>query len=375
MKKIVEREGQRAPGTVVIYSNRGREALHERAVHLDLGHRLALLQGLEFGGEYDPACAYPGFLYFVPTGTVIGRQNARRLGMRSAADLFGGVVPWPFMATKAITHGLLRAGAQAPPGWSRTFSRRVEDSVLRGFTAFNRKEAGEAGRQLLTEGPLRIKPVLATGGRGQSLVTDPAELEQQLEALDEYEVSLFGVVLEEHLEQVSTYSVGQVQVGDLLASYCGTQRLTTDNQGEEVYGGSDLLVVAGGFEELLALELDEPTRLAVQQAQIYDAAAIGCFAGFFASRRNYDIARGLDSRGHTRSGVLEQSWRIGGASSAEIGALEAFRAGARIVWASSLELFGEDKAVPPEACVLFRGEDPELGYVTKCVVITDYGNP
>ncbi|GAB3395493.1 DUF3182 family protein [Azotobacter armeniacus] len=360
---------------MVIYSNRGREALHERAVHLDLGHRLALLQGLEFAGEYDPKLDYPGPLYFVPTSTVIGRQSARRLGMRSAADLFGGVVPQPFMATKAITHGLLRAGAQAPPGWSRTFARRVEDAVLRGFTVFSREEAGEAGRQLLAEGPLRIKPVLATGGRGQSLVTDPTDLERQLEALDECELGRFGLVLEEHLEQVSTYSVGQVQVGDLLATYCGTQRLTIDNQGEEVYGGSDLVVVAGCFEALLALELDEPVRLAVQQARIYDAAAIDSFAGFFASRRNYDIARGLDSRGRTRSGVLEQSWRLGGASSAEIAALEVFRAGARVVRASSLELFGEAQVAPPQASVLFRGEDPDVGYMTKCVVITDYGNP
>ncbi|WP_349617322.1 DUF3182 family protein [Azotobacter salinestris] len=375
MKTDVEREGRSGPGTVVIYSNRGREALHERAVHLDLGHRLAQLQGMEFGGEYDPGTAYPGALYFVPTGTVIGRRNAQRLGMRSAADLFGGVVPQPFMATKAITHGLLRSGAQAPPGWSHSFARRVADAVLRGFTVFSREEAGEAGRQLLAEGPLRIKPVLATGGRGQCLVEDPAELDRQLAALDEDELGGFGLVLEEQLEEVSTYSVGQVQVGDLLATYCGTQRLTVDNQGEEVYGGSDLLVVAGGFEALLALELDEPVRLAVQQARLYDAAALASFDGFFASRRNYDIARGLDSRGRTRSGVLEQSWRIGGASSAEIAALEAFRAGAQAVRASSLELFGEDKVAPAGACVLFRGEDPELGYMTKCVVTTDYGNP
>ncbi|MEE4464018.1 DUF3182 family protein, partial [Azotobacter chroococcum] len=146
-------------------------------------------------------------------------------------------------------------------------------------------------------------------------------------------------------------------------------------QGEEVYGGSDLLVVAGDFDELLALALDEPVRLAVQQARLYDAAALDSFAGFFASRRNYDIARGLDSRGNTRSGVLEQSWRIGGASSAEIAALEAFRSGARLVRASTLELFGPEQVAPPGACVLFRGEDPELGYLTKCVVTTEHGNP
>jgi hypothetical protein len=57
-------------------------------------------------------------------------------------------------------------------------------------------------------------------------------------------------VLEEDLAGVTTYSVGQVRVAGLVASYCGTQRLTPDNTGEAVYGGSELLVARRGFEEL-----------------------------------------------------------------------------------------------------------------------------
>lgn len=356
-------------GCVVVYCNRGGEAQHERAVHLELGRRLAALQGLDFAGEFDPGHTYTGPLYFVPTGTVIGRQSAFRLGIGGEEDLFGGVVPHAFVATKAITHPLLRAGVQAPPGWSNAFARRVADAVLRGYTVFDLVEAREAGRRLLAEGPLRIKPVRATAGRGQSLVRDEAELEERLQTLDVTEVEEFGLVLEEHLEQVSTFSVGQIRVGDLLATYYGSQRLTTDNRGEAVYGGSDLHVVAGDYDALLALGLDEPVRLAVQQARTYDEAARECYSGLFASRRNYDVARGLDSRGQVRSGVLEQSWRIGGASSAEIAALEAFREGARVVRASSLELFGEANEPPPGARVLFRGEDEQVGFITKCVTV------
>lgn len=44
-----------------------------------------------------------------------------------------------------------------------------------------------------------------------------------------------------------------------------------------------------------------------------DAAALDCFPGFFASRRNYHIGQGRDAKGRFKSGVLEQSWRIGGA--------------------------------------------------------------
>lgn len=45
------------------------------------------------------------------------------------------------------------------------------------------------------------------------------------------------MVLEEQLEKVTTYSVGQVRVANIVSSYWGTQRLTRNNHGAEVYGG------------------------------------------------------------------------------------------------------------------------------------------
>jgi hypothetical protein len=132
-----------------------------------------------------------------------------------------------------------------------------------------------------------------------------------------------GVVLEQDLDQVITHSVGQSFIGDKVLSYCGDQYLTKDAHGEEVYGGSNLLVVQGGYDELLKLDLPDDVRLAIQQAQVFDSAADEAYPGFYASRRNYDIAQGLASDGKPRSGVLEQSWRMGGASSAEMAACRA----------------------------------------------------
>jgi len=68
------------------------------------------------------------------------------------------------------------------------------------------------------------------------------------------------------------------------------------------------------------------------------------------SRRNYDIAQGFDARGQLRSGVLEQSWRVSGATGAEIAALEAFRAEPTLqaVRASTFEIYG-DADPPPHA--------------------------
>ena len=369
-----------SPGSrrlVLTYANRPSEPEHERRVHAALAERLAALLGLSYGGDYDPARRYDAQPYLVPSGTVVGLPAAHELGLAGDDDLFGGVVPHAFVETKAITHPLVRPDAAAPVGWSRDFGVQVKGSVLAGYSVFSLEDARDAGRRLLHEGPLRIKPVRATGGRGQQRVDDIDSLDQALVALDEQEIARYGLVLEAHLERVTTFSVGQIRVGQRLASYYGTQRLTRDNTGNEVYGGSDLVVVDGDFEALLALELPETTRLAVSQAQVYDEAASRCYRQFFASRRNYDIAQGIDGRGQPRSGVLEQSWRIGGASSAEIAALEAFAQGrtATPVRASSLELYGEQQEPPAGASVLYRGEDAEVGFITKCVRVQQHGDP
>jgi hypothetical protein len=86
-----------------------------------------------------------------------------------------------------------------------------------------------------------------------------------------------------------------------------------------------------------------------------------------ASRRNYDVVHGLDSRGRRQSGVLEQSWRLGGASGAEIAALEAFGAnpGLQVVRAYCVEMYGEDAAPPADAFTLFQGIDEAAGAVLK----------
>lgn len=359
---------------VVTYANRAREPRHEAVIHRELARRLAVLQGLAFAGEYDPGSDYGGALYFVPSGTLLNSAQTRAMGLRGEDDLFGGAVPHGFVETKAITHPLLRPDAPAPQGWSRDFGRRVAGSVLAGYSVFSLADAEEAGNRLLHQGALRLKPVRASGGRGQVLIEDMTALARALQQLDPAELAAYGLVLETQLDGVQTFSVGLVRVGGQVISYFGTQRLTEDNAGESVYGGSELIVVTGDFGSLRALDLPQEAHLAVAQAQAYDAAATECFPGFFASRRNYDIGQGLDSQGRACSGVLEQSWRIGGASSAEVAALEAFAGGAagRVLRASSLEVYGREARVPSRATVLFRGEDADVGFITKCVMVEDY---
>lgn len=362
----------RQQGTVVAHvpDPADHASQHERATLLGFAHRLAALLGAPCDGFFDPAKHVVGHLYFVPSSTLTAVEAAR-LGIHGSDDLFGGVVPHAFVATKAISHPLVEAGAAAVEGWNPQFVQEVGDAVLAGFVAFDADDARRAGLELLAGGPVRLKQVRASGGRGQSVARDAAALREQLDAMDADEVRGHGVVLERHLENVRTFSVGQVQVAELTATYWGTQRLTRNNDGLEVFGGSDLHVARGGFDALLALPLQPEVRHAIGQARRYDAAVRTCYPGFHASRSNYDILRGQDAAGAWHSAVLEQSWRVGGATGPEIAALETFRREPQRaqVNASCFEFFGDSPEPPPGATVYFRGTDRALGPLTKYTVV------
>jgi hypothetical protein len=355
-------------GIVVTHASPGSEDDHERATHRAIAQTLAALQGFAFGGEYDASARYGSPLYFVPGDTLLAGQ-AEALGIRTENDLFGGVVPFPFIATKAIVHPLVAPDAQAPEGWSQAFARRVCEHALPGFAAFSIDDARRGALRLLAQGAVRLKPGDGVGGHGQAVVRSPEELEGALERLDRARLARFGLAVELDLLDATVYSLGQVRVGSVQASYCGTQFTTTDNQGRTVFGGSDLLVLRGGYDAVAALPLTPELRQALGQAQAFDAATEE-FPGFFASRRNYDAVAGRDRAGRRRSGILEQSWRIGGASGPEVAALAALRAdpGLRAVRARSTEAYGTS-AAPPGAIVHYRGVDRRVGMLTKYTVV------
>ncbi len=344
---------------------------HENATRQAIAMHLAGIMGLAFGGEYDPAANYTGRVYFVPNDTVVGCARAAALGIRGPADLFGAVVPHAVHATKAITHPLVRDGVHTPVGWSCAFADAVRRVVLDGATAFTAADAQLAVSRLLREGPARIKRCSGTGGAGQFRVTTVHEAAEVLTGIDESELRSAGVVVEQHLADVVTHSVGQVRVHGLVVTYHGTQALTHNNRGAEVYGGSRLALVRGGFDALLALDLAPDVRLAIEQARTYDDAAHEHFDGMFASRRNYDVAQGVDAHGRRRSGVLEQSWRMGGASGAEIAALQAFHDDPSLqqVRARTVEVFGACEPPPADAVIYFRGVDERIGQLTKYALL------
>lgn len=342
---------------------------HQRCARAALGQRLADLTGGTFANvladEID-RCVNP---YFLPADTLTA-EEAKRLGIEDEGDLFGGVVPHPLVASKAISHPLVSHTAAAPVEWNHVFSEAIADIVLPGFTIFAREDAESAGRRLLRSGPVQVKATGGFAGFGQSQISTEDELGAELERLDWEEIASVGLVLEQRLRDATAFSVGQVRVSGITASYYALQKETANEFRDNIYLGSALLVVRGGFDVLRLLDFSPETSESIRQACRFDEAVDRHFPGFFASRRNYDVIRGFDSQGHLVSGVLEQSWRVGGASAAELLALCAFKArpDLRQLKSRTVEVFGTLAAVPDGALLLYRGVDPKAGALTRYAV-------
>ena len=136
---------------VLTYPNRPREPQHE-----DCPRRIGRTPGRVAGPELRRRIRSDSPLRRPSLPGAVGNRCRSARGPRAGAerrgDLFGGVVPQPFVETKAITHPLVRPDAVAPVGWSRDFGTQVKGSVLAGYSAFSLEDARDAGRRLLHEG-------------------------------------------------------------------------------------------------------------------------------------------------------------------------------------------------------------------------------
>jgi hypothetical protein len=352
--------------TIVVYSERGREwcTSHEAAALGHVARVIARQTGWTWGGYCLSSVPTQAPSFLIPDETLLA-SRARGLGIERVSDFLGGIVQTVVARTKAIVHPLIGSSAARPEDWPAAFPAAVKDVVLPGFTAFSAADAAEAVRRLLPLGAVRAKRTLGTGGRHQRVITRVEDVPAALDAIDEDELTRFGLVLETNLEEVATASVGQLTIDDVTLSYHGMQRETTDNGRRTVYGGSDLFCVRGDWGVLAAAVRSPLGRRAIAQARAYDREA-HAHVGLLASRRNYDIGRGVDGHGRWRAGVFEHSWRVGGATPAEVAAFEIFREnpGQDIVHASTVERYGRDVRVPRGAVVHYQGDDPYVGPIT-----------
>ena len=337
---------------------------HEGRTLCAVARSIARLKAFDYAGPHDRVRPYDGSLFFVPDDTLV-RADADALGVRSVNDLFGGIVPHPFVQTKVISHPLIDRSAARPNGWSTAFTAGVQGVVLPGYSAFARENARRAAQHMLQHGVVRAKPPRAAGGRGQRLLRSMHEADALLADIDDRDLATHGLVFELHLDDATTLSLGRVTLDDATIAYYGRQRQTRDNADRSVYGGSELTCVRGGWTALEQHRLDEAVRAAVRQVRVYDDAMSEY--GVIASRRNYDVGQGVDAQRRPRSGVFEASWRAGGATPAEVAALEAFAAdpALEVVHASTVEAYGRDAVPPRGAAVQFHGDDPDAGPVLR----------
>ena len=250
----------------------------------------------------------------------------------------------------------------------RSSGARVQDAVLAGFTAFSDDDARPCGQA--PAGAWASAHQAGAGDRqggGRVVVSDLAALEAVLDTIDAVRLAEDGLVLEENLTEVTTYSVGQVRVaepdGILLrhpASHAGQQRR---DRVRGVRAGRR----TGRFRGLGRTQSSEDARLAVAQARVYDASRHGLLS------RHVRLAPQLrhGPRAATRrGGCAAACWSSPGASVARVAprsrhwkpsapSLDCARC-APARWRSTVRA-----EPPPHATVYFQGVDERDGPMTK----------
>ena len=158
-------------GVVVVYFSRlGGWLRPHQEIMLEVDAKaIARMKQCAFGGRYREGIVYPGRVYFVPDETLLV-EEASSLGITSSRDLYGGVVPQPFVKTKSIAHPLIGDGAERPNGWSDTFAEQVREVVLHGYTAFRARDARVAAVHYAT--PWHSRPAAVVGLRISATAKD-----------------------------------------------------------------------------------------------------------------------------------------------------------------------------------------------------------
>ena len=272
---------------------------HELAAQRGVAERLAALLGCRFAGDADPAAPSASIGYAVPNDTLTSIEDARRWGIRSEADLFGGVVPFPSSPPRPSRIRSSSPMRRRRPDGAREFAERVAQVVLPGCRPSRSTMRARAGRALLRDGPVRLKLASGIGGAGQSVARRRGAARRAARGARRGRVARATASCSSATwaMRAPTASASCASAG-LTASYFGTQRTDKNRHGDEVYGGSTLDLVRGGLDAARAAgrrRRGAPRRRA--GARPTTRRRFACFAGMFASRCNYDVVQGRDASG------------------------------------------------------------------------------
>lgn len=332
---------------------RSSDSFHNVASVEALAARLSSLTGRQLLPTLQAFDESDG-TFFIPTFALVRQDGHPEMSIDS---FYGGIVHHGFMTTKLVTHPHWRDDDDLPEGWVGNFAACLQDCVLPGFSVFSHGHALDAAGALLKKHKVRFKNPYASGGKDQTVIETVRALDGFLETVSDREIAN-GLVVEEDVENSTTYSVGQVQIENHIGSYLGRQYTSHDEDGSKVYAGSRLRVVRGGWDALLHQVQSPVARRIVENARRYDEAALQ-HLGLVASRRNYDVLVGPITENGVRCGVLEQSWRVGGASPAEVLALEKLAQDETVtaVQAVLRESYGQPSTFNEDDFVVYVGDD------------------
>lgn len=293
-----------------------------------LSQRFAALLNLKLLASQDTTehpSLDPNDCYYLPSHTLL-QHEAKALGIKSLQDLYGGVVPYPFLLHTTLNHPIHHPSMNSPEGWNNDLALVLQPYVLKGRSAFNTQDALWTAEGMIHDGPLRIKLTAANAGPSQWIVNNHEEVVDLLNQAQYQPFFEQGVIIEEALDNTVSFSIGQTEIGNHLISYCGEKEVTIDLKGQATYGGSTLSVVQGDYNELEKTLNLEKHKEALRMVQQYEHHIFKAYPQIYASRRNYEVLQGVNNKGQTRLGVLEYSWQADGTSIAELLALEAFAA-------------------------------------------------
>lgn len=261
--------------------------------------------------------------YFVPSKPLKVDQ-ASKLGIREKGDLFGAVVRDMSHGNKSVLHVTIPNSNLAGQAYSSDFAFRIRDAVLPGYTTFSFDEALQAYKILFSEfGSVRVKDPSESDASGQYVFMTEEDLAIFLRQYGTEKLGTEGLIVEANLCETRTLSVGQIFLGADYYSYVGSQNSVT-HEGRSKYGGTKLKMVRGLLTDLAKTEVDSNVTKAISQAE----RVLNAFSIYepILSRANFDVVQGFDGEGRFLSGITDQSFRLGGASPAEVLAIKELNA-------------------------------------------------
>lgn len=253
------------------------------------------------------------------------------LGVTSQNQIFGSVIE-PIYAEKSIFHPLINKPEVAPRNFPHKFPKQLFESkaTLPGYTVFCLDDALSAFELLKLQGVVvRLKDPQGSSGTKQLIVASRTEVEEFVKSIDPSKLKALGLVLESNLINSSdpkaalrAYSAGWTVIDGKIYSYIGEQMFGETGTVDR-YLGTKLYMVRGTTNNLIDFAKEKKLQSILQclskvkRAMVFLPYLIG-------SRINFDFLVGIPETLPAnryikeRTYVVEQSFRVGGATPAEL---------------------------------------------------------